>query len=111
MSKPVSLGEFEQIILLAILRLGENAYGVSIKSEIAICTGRKPSPGALYTGLNRLEEKQLVSSDTGDPSPVRGGRAKRYYTVTPKGIEAVTVAQRGFQSLLKGLDLPGVSHA
>ncbi|MEJ2246810.1 MAG: PadR family transcriptional regulator [Acidobacteriota bacterium] len=111
MSKPVSLGEFEQVILLAILRLGENAYGVSIKSEIAICTGRKPSPGALYTGLNRLEEKQLVSSHTGDPSPVRGGRAKRYYNVTPKGIEAVTAAQRGFQSLLKGLDLPGVSHA
>ena len=111
MSKPVSLGEFEQVILLAILRLGENAYGVSIKSEIAICTGRKPAPGALYTGLNRLEEKELVSSSTGDPSPVRGGRAKRYYTVTPKGIKAVTAAQRSFQRLLEGLTLPGVSHA
>jgi PadR family transcriptional regulator, regulatory protein PadR len=111
MSKPVSLGEFEQVILLAILRLGENAYGVSIKSEIAICTGRMPAPGALYTGLNRLEEKQLVSSGTGDPSPVRGGRAKRYYTVTPKGIKAVAAAQRSFQRLLEGLTLPGVSHA
>ena len=111
MSKPVSLGEFEQVILLAILRLGENAYGVSIKSEIATCTGRMPAPGALYTGLNRLEEKQLVSSSTGDPSPIRGGRAKRYYTVTPKGIRAVTAAQRSFQRLLKGLNLPGVSNA
>ena len=111
MPKPVSLGEFEQVILLAILRLGENAYGVSIKSEIAICTGRKPSPGALYTGLNRLEEKRLVASSTGDPLPVRGGRAKRYYTVTPKGIKAVTDAQRSFQRLLEGLTLPGVSHA
>ena len=105
------MGEFEQVILLAILRLGEDAYGVSIKSEIAICTGRKPAPGALYTGLNRLEEKQLVSSSTGDPSPVRGGRAKRYYTVTSKGIKAVTAAQRSFQRLLEGLNLPGVSHA
>ena len=111
MPKPISLGEFEQIILLAILRLGENAYGVSIKSEITICTGRKPTPGALYTGLNRLEDKRLVASSTGDPSPVRGGRAKRYYTVTPKGIKAVTDAQRSFQRLLKGLNLPGVSHA
>jgi len=111
MLKPVLLGEFEQVILLAILRLGENAYGVSIKSEIAVCTGRKPSPGALYTGLNRLEEKQLVSSSTGDPSPVRGGRAKRYYTVTPKGTKAVIAAQRSFQRLLEGLTLPGVSHA
>jgi len=111
MQSNVSLGEFEQIVLLAILRLDDNAYGVSIKSEIAICTGRKPAPGALYTTLDRLEEKSLVESWAGDPTPLRGGRSKRYFKVTPKGIEAVTAAQRNFQRLLKGLKLPGVSHA
>jgi PadR family transcriptional regulator, regulatory protein PadR len=111
MSEIPSLGEFEQVVLLAILRLDDNAYGISIKSEIAICTGRKPAPGALYTTLDRLEEKGLVKSRTGDPTPSRGGRSKRYFTVTPKGIQAVAAAQRSFQRLLRGLKLPGVSHA
>jgi PadR family transcriptional regulator, regulatory protein PadR len=111
MASVVSLGEFEQIVLLAILRLGENAYGVSIKSEIAICTGRKAAPGALYTTLDRLEEKGLVESSVGNPTPLRGGRAKRYFIVTPKGTDAVAAAQRSFGRLLKGLKLPGVSHA
>lgn len=111
MSAIISLGEFEQVVILAIMRLGENAYGVTIKAEIAICTGRKPAPGALYTTLDRLEGKGLVKSSVGDPTPSRGGRAKRYFTVTPKGIEAVTIAQRSFRRLLKGLNLPGVSHA
>ncbi len=106
-----SLGEFEQIVLLAILRLEDNAYGVSINSEIALCTGRRPAPGALYTTLDRLEEKGLVESRTGDPTPQRGGRSKRYFMVTPTGLKAVTAAQRSFQRLLKGLKLPGVSHA
>jgi PadR family transcriptional regulator, regulatory protein PadR len=104
------LGEFEQVVLLAILRLDENAYGVSIKSEIAICTGRKPAPGALYTTLDRLEEKGLVKSRVGEPTPLRGGRSKRFFAVTPKGIESVAAAQRSFQRLLKGLKLPGVSY-
>ena len=111
MASIVSLGEFEQIVLLAIMRLDENAYGVSIKSEIAICTSRTPAPGALYTTLDRLEAKGLVKSRVGDPTTLRGGRSKRYFTVTRKGMEAVTSAQRSFQRLLKGLKLPGVSHA
>jgi len=77
MARPASLGEFEQIVLLAILRLGENAYGVTIRAEIAAHTKRKPVPGALYTTLDRMEEKGLVVSRLGDPTPQRGGRAKR----------------------------------
>ena len=106
-----SLGEFEQITLLAILRLGENAYGVAIAAEIEACTGRSASPGALYTTLDRLENKHLVRSAIGDPTPARGGRAKRFYTVTTPGIEAVTRSQRAYKRLLDGLRLPGVAHA
>ena len=97
--------------MLAILRLNNNAYGVAIRREIATHTDRETAPGALYTTLDRLEEKGLVASELGDPTPKRGGRAKRYYTVTAKGVHAVTRAQRAFQSLLSGLDILGGSHA
>jgi DNA-binding PadR family transcriptional regulator len=105
------LGEFEQIVLLAILRLGERAYGVSILAEIAACTGREPAPGALYTTLDRLEDKGLVTSRLGDPIPSRGGRAKRYFAATPAGVDAVAGAQRACQRLLKGLHVPEVARA
>ena len=101
------LGEFEQIVLLAILRLGDAAYGVTIQAEIAQHTGRAPSPGALYTTLDRVEEKGFVVSRLGDPTPQRGGRAKRYFKVTKAGIEAVKRAQRAYQSLLDGLKIIG----
>jgi DNA-binding PadR family transcriptional regulator len=106
-----TLGDFEQVVLLAILRVGENAYGVPIRAEIAACTDREPAPGALYTTLDRLEDKGFVISRLGDPTPQRGGRAKRFFTVTASGVEAVTHAQRGYKRLLKGLKLPGVAHA
>ena len=105
------LGEFEQVVILAILRLDDDAYGVTIRNEIRRCTGRNPAPGALYNTLDRLEEKDMVRSRMGDPSPQRGGRAKRLFTVTPKGIEAVAHAQRGYQKLMEHLTLPGVAHA
>ena len=105
------MGEFEQIVLLAILRVVENAYGVTIRAEIAACTDREPAPGALYTTLDRLEAKGLVRSRLGDPTPERGGRAKRYFTVTAAGVEAVTRAQRSYHRLLRGVRLPGVVHA
>lgn len=111
MAPPPLLGEFEQIVLLAILRLGENAYGVTIRSEIAACTKRQPTPGALYTTLDRMEQKGLVQSWLGDPTPQRGGRAKRYFVVTRKGRIAVISAQRSYQSLLQGLDLLGRANA
>ena len=110
MALPPLLGEFEQIVLLAILRLGENAYGVTIRREIATCTGRAPAPGALYTTLDRMEEKGLVQSCLGDPTPQRGGRAKRYFTVTKRGRVAVTAAQRSYRHLLRGLRLFGGAH-
>jgi PadR family transcriptional regulator, regulatory protein PadR len=106
-----SLGEFEQVVLLAILRLGENAYGVSISAEITACTGREPAPGALYTTLDRLEEKGLLSSRFGDPTPQRGGRAKRYFLVNSKGLAAITRAQRSYRKLLEGCELPGLNYA
>ena len=107
---PVTLGEFEQVVLLAILRLDEQAYGVSIRKEITACTEREPSPGALYTTLDRLEERGLVTSRFGDPTPQRGGRAKRYFKVTAAGLKAVARVQRGYRRLLNGVQLPGVSH-
>jgi PadR family transcriptional regulator, regulatory protein PadR len=106
-----SLGEFEQVVLLAILRLGENAYGVSISAEITACTGREPAPGALYTTLDRLEDKGLLSSRFGDPTPQRGGRAKRYFLVNSKGLAAITRAQRSYRKLLEGCKLPGLNYA
>jgi DNA-binding PadR family transcriptional regulator len=111
MPEPTSLGDFEQVVILAILRLGEKAYGVTIRAEIAACTDREPAPGAFYTTLERLEHKGLVTSRLGDPTPQRGGRAKRFVTVTGHGVEAVSRAQRSYERLRKGLGLPGVAHA
>jgi len=109
--KPSTLGEFEQVVLLAILRLNEDAYGVTIRSEIARCTGREPAPGALYTTLDRMEEKGIVRSWFGEATPQRGGRAKRYFALTKPGLDALISAQLAYQSLLKGLNILGGSHA
>jgi DNA-binding PadR family transcriptional regulator len=108
---PSSLGEFEQVVLLAILRLGDNAYGVTITAEITACTSRKPAPGALYTTLDRLEDKGLVASRLGDPTPQRGGRAKRYFTLNSKGLAAITRAQQSYRRLLDGCELRGLTYA
>jgi PadR family transcriptional regulator, regulatory protein PadR len=110
MTKPVNLGEFEQVVLLAVLRLAESgAYGVSIRAEIARCTKRKPTPGAIYTTLERLERKGLVSSSVGEATPIRGGKAKRYYRVNARGVTALNRALAGFQSLSRGLVAVGES--
>jgi PadR family transcriptional regulator PadR len=106
-----SLGEFEQVVLLAILRLGDSAYGVTIGAEITECTGREPAPGALYTTLDRLEDKGLVISRLGDPTPQRGGRAKRYFAVNAKGLAAITRVQQSYRRLLEGCQLPGLTYA
>jgi DNA-binding PadR family transcriptional regulator len=106
-----SLGEFEQLVLLAILRLKGEAYGVSIRAEISTRTGREPASGALYTTLDRLEQKGLLKSRIGEPTPQRGGRAKRYYRATASGIAAITRAQRALRNMLDGLAFPGDSRA
>lgn len=105
-----ALGEFEQVVLLAVLRLGDRAYGVTIREEIAVKTGRDPSPGALYTTLARLEEKGMLKSRLSDPTPDRGGRAKRFLKLTTGGIDAITRAQRAYRNLLNGVPLPGMAH-
>jgi len=106
-----SLGEFEQLVLLAILRLGDKAYGVSIRSEIAACASREVAPGALYTTLDRLEDKGMVRSRFGDATPQRGGRARRYFVLTRKGHAALVSAQQAYQRLMDGLDLLGGARA
>lgn len=110
MEEQQTLGEFEQVALLAILRLGDAAYGVSIRNEIHLCTSRSVSPGALYTTLDRLERKKLVAAHTGAPTPERGGRAKRFYVLTTAGRASLKKAQSGFRNLLEGLNLLGEIH-
>jgi PadR family transcriptional regulator, regulatory protein PadR len=99
------IGEFEQIVLLAALRLQDHAYGVTILAEIAAHTGRNPAPGALYTTLHRMEDKGLVTFREGDPTPERGGRAKRFVIVTREGRAALASAHAAYSSLMQGLDL------
>lgn len=111
MAKTPTLGEFEQIVLLAILRLDEDAYTVTIRREIQVCTGRNPAVGALYNTLDRLEEKGVVESRTAEATPQRAGRPKRLFKVTAAGVEAVTRAQKAYHRLLKNLKLPGLAHA
>jgi DNA-binding PadR family transcriptional regulator len=103
-------GSSNRIVLLAILRLGENAYGVTIREEITSRTGREAIPEALYVALDRLEDKGFVRSQFGDPTPQRG-RAKRFFSVTATGVESVARAQRSHQRLMRGVKLPGIAHA
>ena len=107
----LNLGEFEQLILLAILRLGDDAYGVTIRAELSERAGRTVAPGALYTALERLEAKGLITSRMGNPTPQRGGRAKRFVTVTATGIEALSRALQAYERLLDGLKVVRGSHA
>lgn len=111
MPPAVYLGEFEQLVLLAILRLRDEAYGVTIRAELAERAGRIVTPGALYTALERLEAKGVIASRMGDPTPLRGGRAKRFVTVTTAGVQALRRALRAYDRLLDGLDLPRGAHA
>ena len=91
--KGTNLGEFEELALLTILILGEEAYGVTIKQEINEKGNRNISRGALHTALSRLEEKGLLTSLQGEANEERGGRPKRYYEVTNKGKEALHEAK------------------
>src|SRR5580658_5087475 len=103
MRRPGYLGEFELMVLLALIRLGENAYGVPISREIEQCSGREVALGSVYAALERLEEKGLATSTLGDPTAERGGRAKRYFHVTSQGLREVKETQRALVSLWRGL--------
>lgn len=97
------LTDFELMILLATLRLGDVAYGVPIATEIERTGGRRVVVAAVYTALDRLERNGLVSSTIGEPTPERGGRAKRFFQVTPQGVKAVKETRRALVALWKGV--------
>lgn len=99
------VGEFEHIIILALLRLNDRAYGVTVRHEIEARTRREVSIGAIYATLDRLEEKGYVKSRLGEPTPERGGRSKRFYHVTAKGVAAVNRTHRALKNMTDGLNL------
>jgi PadR family transcriptional regulator len=98
-----NLGAFDLMILLALMRLGDAAYGVPIAREIEETSGRVVALATLYGTLTRLEKKGLVSSRLGEPTAERGGRAKKYFRVTARGLREVRDAQRVFTSLWTGI--------
>ena len=100
----IHLGDLEQIVLLAVLRLGNAAYAVPILEEIAAQTGRKVARGALYTALDRLENKGCLRSRLGEPLPERGGRARRYFTVTPAALRALKDSRLALIRLWRGIE-------
>lgn len=103
-SKTAQLGDFEQLVLLGVLRVADEAYGASIRQEIHARSGRDVSINAVYTTLDRLESKGLLRSWVGDPTPQRGGRRRKCYALTPTGITAMRHAYRAFQSMAAGLE-------
>ena len=108
MRKGEYLGTFDLMLLLAVLRLGEDAYGVTIARALEEQTGREVVIASVYAALERLEERGLVSSSLGDSTPERGGRAKRYFRITGAGLRETRDARRCLMNLWKGLmDLKG----
>ncbi len=99
-----SAGDFEKLLMLAVLRLGDEAYGASIIEELGERTGREISPGAAYVALRRLQDKGLLRSRIGEPTRERGGRAKRYYAVLPAGLAVLRVAREEWEALAEGLE-------
>ena len=97
------LGSLEHIVLLAVMRLGENAYGITVRREIESATGRDLSIGAVYATLVRLESKGFVTSHAGEPTAERGGRAKRYFRVTAEGKGALRNTHEIIQKMTAGL--------
>ncbi len=98
------LGEFELLVLLALMHLGDDAYGVSVREVIQRRTGRDPAFATVYTTLSRLEEKRLVVSRVGEPTPERGGRRKKCYAVLPAGRRAIQASMRALRGMSRGLD-------
>jgi DNA-binding PadR family transcriptional regulator len=103
MARGAYLGEFELMALLALIRLGEDAYGVPICHEIEKRSGREAALGSVYAALDRLEEKGLVTSRLGESTAVRGGRAKRYFHITAQGLREVRQTRRALENLWRGL--------
>lgn len=107
MTKRQNLGEFEHLLLAAALRLGDAAYGVSLKREIEDRTGRTVTLGAIYPTMDRLEARGLIQSRMGEPTAQRGGRSRRLFAVTPLGIEALERAYEVFRAIWDGMEPEG----
>jgi len=97
------MGEFEQIVLLALLRLDNRAYGMEVREEIERRTGRDVSYGAVYTALDRLEQKGFVAHTLGEPTPERGGRAKKFFRVEPAGCDALRATRQALDVMWDGV--------
>jgi DNA-binding PadR family transcriptional regulator len=96
------MGEFEQLLLFAVLRLGNHAYGVRIRQEIASRAGKDVAAGAVYTGLDRLQTRGFVSSQEGETAPSRGGRRRKYYRLEPAGALALEASYSTVHAMADG---------
>jgi len=103
MPAPTTLGTNDLMILLALMRLGDDAYGVPIGREVEEAVGRPVALASVYATLDRLVERGLVETEIGDPTPERGGRAKKYFRITGKGVREVRAAKQSLLKLWKGL--------
>jgi DNA-binding PadR family transcriptional regulator len=101
---PPTLGEFEQLVLIALVRLGPEAYGATVRREIEARAGREVSISAVYTTLDRLEQKGLVRSRIGEPTPQRGGRRRKYFELLPLGARALKVAYKAIAGMTAGVE-------
>lgn len=106
-----TLGTLELAALLAVVRLGDGAYGLAVRRDLTERMARDYSVGAVYTTLERLEDKGLLTSYTTDPLPVRGGRSRRHFTITGAGARALRAAQRSAEAMWSGMRpfRPGVA--
>ena len=100
----IDLGDMEHLVLLAILRLGPDAYGIPILDEVSARSGREVSRATVYVSLKRLEQKGLVASRLGESTPERGGRAKRYFKIRPAGLKALRDSRAMFLGLWRDLE-------
>ena len=98
------LSGFEQLVLLALLRLAEGAYGVAVQREISRTARRPTAFGSVYTALTRLEARGYITARLGDPTPSRGGRRKKYFTITAPGRRALATSLRAVQRMSEGID-------
>lgn len=102
---PTHLGQLELLVLLALLRLGENGYGVPVRKEIARTAGRRLTFATIYATLSRLEEKGLISGRLGEPGPGRGGRRKKFFVLSRAGTVALKRDLRAVERMTSGIDL------
>jgi PadR family transcriptional regulator len=101
-----TLGSFEQAVLLAVVRLDENAYGRAVLNEVQVRLERSVAAGAVHATLERLERKGLIASRLGTGTPIRGGRPRRFYRMKPKGVRALNDARAAVNALWYGLEFP-----